>query len=492
MAKAIELWADSFHEGEWCCSNFGEIITELGGAVHKSIIKGFQPVYTFCIEDCTIEVTVYGSYKSWSPVPTVIDELLCWGKPDFLAFDKEADKIVFAVEETAATPTGNQAMQRCERIYGSARAKIPFWFLLSEYGMHGDGGVRRDSIWSAVQALKLTQKEQIPCVVLHYSSVESPEDYAAGAGKRSLFEALVQVMLNHIIVGRETTTLTRILTEQYKEMLGFINSQHQNVVDYFPGVEHLNSDAVASTFAALASGQQGADRLPDGFLVWPTTNGLPADILQKQRSKPLIKHDPLCFLLERDLDYGKAYILSDNAGSGQPQSFGKIQGWVNAQRSIFESFPIDGVDFPLRAEDFPATDNGNRHMTTAKNIVYLYDRWGSLRETIEAAFPRLVGRLDTSLDERPAFIYISNSLKPGRIFGDPYTGQLSGYGIAFGKFDQSQRVIVAYFSHQSHGLACREVGESGNKGLTLMRELTDYLIFTGGVVMPLSRGGVVL
>ncbi len=29
----------------------------------------------------------------------------------------EKDKICFAVEETAAVPTGNQALQRCERLY---------------------------------------------------------------------------------------------------------------------------------------------------------------------------------------------------------------------------------------------------------------------------------------------------------------------------------------------------------------------------------------
>ncbi len=430
--------------------------------------------------------------RSWSPIPQIIDDLLCWGKPDFLAYDPAENKIIFAVEETAATPTGNQAMQRCERIFGSARAGIPFWFLLSEYGVHGDGGVRRDSIWSTVQALKLTQKEHIPCVVLHYSSAERPEDYSEGVGKDSLFRALAQVVLNHIITGRDTSTLTTILTEQYKNMLAFIDSQRDNVVDYFPGANHLRSDRVALAFAALACRQQGPiTQLPADFLIWPRTAGLPPAIRQKQGSKPLIKHDPLCALLEDDLNHGKAYILSDNAGSGQPQPVEKIRRWISDQRAVFDLFPIEGLPFPLRVEDFPETDSGLRHMTTAKNIVYLYDRWRDLRETIENAYPRLRGRLDHSMDERPAFIYISNSLKPGRIFGDPYTGQLSGYGLAFGKFDETPRVIVSYFPHQSHGLACREAGEAGNKGLTIMRELTDYLIFTGGVAMPLARGGVI-
>ena len=63
-----------------------------------------------------------------------------------MAYDANSREILFAVEETAATPTGNQAMQRCERQYGSARFRIPHWYLISEYGLHRDGGVRRDSI----------------------------------------------------------------------------------------------------------------------------------------------------------------------------------------------------------------------------------------------------------------------------------------------------------------------------------------------------------
>ena len=63
-----------------------------------------------------------------------------------MAYDANSREILFAVEETAATPTGNQAMQRCERQYGSARFRIPYWYLISEYGLHRDGGVRRDSI----------------------------------------------------------------------------------------------------------------------------------------------------------------------------------------------------------------------------------------------------------------------------------------------------------------------------------------------------------
>jgi len=109
--------------------------------------KGFIPVFRFKLNDeLELEVKVFGSYKNWDPLPKQIAELIDWGKPDLITFDPEKDSILLAVEETAAVPTGNQALQRCERMYGSLRKQIPFWYLLGEFGTHVDGGTRRDSI----------------------------------------------------------------------------------------------------------------------------------------------------------------------------------------------------------------------------------------------------------------------------------------------------------------------------------------------------------
>lgn len=180
----LEIWADSFHEGDWCCQQIAQALVNSFGFDKPSISynMGFQPVYSFRKGDVSFSLTVYGSYKSWDDIPRKISEILSWGKPDFILYDPEKDAVIFAVEETAATATGNQCMQRLERQYGSARFHIPYWYLVSEYGLHHDGGTRRDSIWPVVAATKLTIQKKAPSVVVHYSDQDNLEDYSSGKG----------------------------------------------------------------------------------------------------------------------------------------------------------------------------------------------------------------------------------------------------------------------------------------------------------------------
>ena len=110
--KIIELWSDSFHEGDWACSNLENLHKTNGYTVRKTYQDGFLPVYEYVFPNEILRIKVYGSYTSWSPLPEAISKLISWGKPDFLAYDPESKKILFAVEETAAIPTGNQALQR--------------------------------------------------------------------------------------------------------------------------------------------------------------------------------------------------------------------------------------------------------------------------------------------------------------------------------------------------------------------------------------------
>ncbi len=84
-------------------------------------------------------------------------------------------------------------------------------------------------------------------------------------------------------------------------------------------------------------------------------------------------------------------------------------------------------------------------------------------------------------------MYVSNSIKPGRLFGDPFTGQLAAYSTAFGKFDNNKRMVVAYFPHQAHTQAIHGSSVASNKGMTLMSELTDYIIFHSGVAVSLQN-----
>lgn len=489
--KEIEIWADSFHEGVWCCDNICRVLRAFGYSYESNYLNGFIPHYV--IKKGTVkvlELIVYGSYKSWNPMPEKIQELIVWGKPDFIAFDATANKILFAVEETAATPTGNQTMQRCERQYGSARLRVPYWYFVSEYGEHIDGGVRRDNIWPSIAAIKLSITKKTPCVVLHYSDIDNVEDYNSGSGLGLLFSSLSMIMDNYVNGRDELHGLETMLAEQYKEMIEFILSQWSNVVDFIPSRSMLVNDDIALSIARFALDKVNVSEisLQRQVLVWPLTRDVPKDVLERQKGRNLIKHDNLANLLEQDVSNNRCYVLSNNAGSGKPTGKEKVTAWIDEQRKLFEKSDrlTPPACFTMDIDDFPETDNGNIHITTSKNIVYLYDRWLDLRRSVEKVYPRLAGKLTDIPDHKPVFMYVSNSLKPGRLFGDPYTGQLTAYSICFGKFDIRDRAVVAYFPHQVHTQAFVKNGRmSRNKGITLYEELTDYLIFNAGVAVSL-------
>lgn len=486
MVRKIEIWADSFHEGNWCCDSIANLARTHGLQTIKTFVRGFIPKYTFSNGNDSLELEVYGSYKSWSPIPESIADLIEWGKPDFLAFDPVAQQIIFSVEETAATPTGNQATQRCERQYGSARSHIPYWYLLSEFGIHRDGGVRRDSIWPAIAAIKLSISRNSPCIVLHYSDINNPEDYNAGNGVNMLFNSLFHI-LNNILYNRpKYDGLAEILQPQYKEMLKFISSQWRNLIDFLPSEGLIQQEQTSHILAEVATGDSRRIGHIHGLLEWPTIQNVPENIRSHWRAKPLIKHDALCLLLEQDITNGRCYYLSDNAGSGKPPTSEKVAAWIEQQRGKFSNENVNPpAAFTMQLGDFPDTghNNGRLHLTTAKNIVYLYDSWNVFRNTLIRAYPRLENHMHLLASDRPVFVYVSNSLKPGRLFGDPFTGQIAAYSNAFGKFDSMHRIVVMYFPHQVH---TQVLSEEQNKGKTLMTELVDYIIFNAGIAIKLD------
>lgn len=194
-------------------------------------------------------------------------------------------------------------------------------------------------------------------------------------------------------------------------------------------------------------------------------------------------------LLEQDVTNKKAYNLSDNAGSGKPPEKAKLMSWIKEQENLHLAAPkvSPEINFNMSIDDFPRTQNGNYHITTAKNIIYLYDKWEDLYSSIVEAYPRLKNRLNHIDKNRPAFLYLSNSIKSGRLFGDPFTGQLSAFSTIFGKFDQTPRVVISYYPHQNFSQVLKPNGKFvKNKGMTLLTELTDYIIFNEGVAVSLK------
>ena len=495
--KTIELWSDSFHEGDWACSNLENLHKTNGLTVRRTYQDGFLPVYEYVFPNEILRIKVYGSYTSWSPLPEAITKLISWGKPDFLAYDPESKKILFAVEETAAIPTGNQALQRCERLYGSSRAKIPFWYLLAEYGIHKDGGLRRDSIWPTIMALKLSIKNKTPSLILHYADKENPEGYDFGKGVSALFDALYK-MLENFVDGKEILdNLSPTLKDHYEDMIRFLDSQHKGIIDYLPGLEHFNICELINYFVSISTRTESISNLQfkviyEKLFHWPDTKSWYENGGKRVRSSDLIKHDALVKEFEQFIDTEKCYVISSKAGS-RPQNRSQVIDWVKRQNESFvnsaKKLKIK-AKLDLKLEDFPASKNGNLHVTTAKNILYLFDKFNDVKKIIYKIYPRVSGSLDDFHNNQRVMVYISNSLKPGRIFGDPFTGQISAYSTVFGKFDKNSRLIVAYFPHQSFSQfmdTSKKVVT--NKGVILLRELVDFVILGGGVIIRFNNEG---
>ena len=486
--ETFYLWADSFHEGEWACRAIAGQIEELGGTYSVEYLQGFIPRFVFNLSGISFEVTVYGNYASWDPIPKAIAELLAWGKPDLVLINERSGQILLAVEETAATPTGNQALQRCERQFGAAREGIPFWYLISEFGVHSDGGVRRDSIWPTLMGLELMAATKVPSIVLHYSDASNPEDYSSGSGVGSLFKVLAQVLVNTTKEVDPLYGLAEEIEHQVQEMLDFVSDSWSNSLYLISDLSKLDVKAHAVELCSKTSKRiSGTTNKHQNFLKWPLARELSNVQKSEQQSRSLIKFDPLAVLLERDVANGQAYGIIKGSGS-KPQQRSSLIAWINSQNSNHKAWKKSSKNadknFFLEIDSFPVSPSGAHHVITAPRILYLYDSTNIAQDAIMKAFPRLKGcnLFDESDFDLPALVYISNSVKPGRIFGDPYTGQLSAYSVSFGALSGSRKVI-AYFPHQSIAQAAKYLSEPNNKGLRIMAELTDLLIFGGGIAI---------
>jgi hypothetical protein len=481
----FSLWADSFHEGEWACRQIGQRFETLGGTFTVEYLEGFVPYFKYSFLNHELAVTVYGNYSSWDPKPAALSKLLEWGRPDLVLINNFDEQILLAVEETAATPTGNQGLQRCERQFGAAMEGFPFWYLIAEFGIHSDGGIRRDSVWPALMGLEIMTSLEIPSVVLHYSDLDNPEDYSSGSGMASLFKVMAQVLLNvsekqNVLFGLESE-----ITEQITAITKFVEDTFKNSLYFLPSMKSLKAKELAYKLCQPGDKRQQKNVDRKTFLKWPLTSELSPAQSDEQIGRPLKKNDPFASLLEQAIEKKIAYGISKGSGS-KPLNKEKMQDWIRQQNSKQKQWERTVGEsqfknsFRMKLSDFPPSPTGF-HVITAPRILYLFDDFTDVVDLLEVAFPRLVGAGLTS-DHSPALVYISNSVKPGRIFGDPYTGQISAYATSFGSLSKGRKVI-AYFPHQSVAQAAENIAKPNNKGLRIMTELTDLLVFGGGITL---------
>ena len=487
----FNLWADSFHEGEWACRNIAREVEKQGGSFQVQYEQGFIPAFTYHFKKFDVVVHVYGNYASWSPKPKALEDLLAWGKPDLVLVRNSTDEILIAVEETAATPTGNQALQRCERQFGSAIEGFPFWYLISEFGLHSDGGIRRDSVWPSLMGLEIMTSLQIPSIVLHYSDIENPEDYESGGGMKSLFRIMMGVLFNSASGNTPMYGLEDELQLQIDDMTNFISLTATNSLYFLPPTKSGQNTELTKKLCKTGD-LRGTKRVNrSNYLSWPLTRELSPDQQAEQNSRALKKYDIFATELEKSIDKGNAYGIIRGSGS-KPQKEDQMRTWITQQNNLQANWEKNQVSiyenaFRLKLNDFPKSPTGY-HVITAPRILYLFDDFLDVANCLARSFPKLdFKEIDKS--NSPTLVYISNSVKPGRIFGDPYTGQIAAYATSFGALSKGRKVI-AYFPHQSIAQAVNNFDSPNNKGLRIMKELTDYLIFGGGITLNMKTGKV--
>lgn len=486
---SLELWTDSFHEGEWFIENLKRHFSK----TTCLYIHNFIPQYTLQLDERnSLSITIFGSYKSWENIPSKIEKLLELGKPDIVLYDRKRDTIIIAIEETAAVPTGNQALQRCERIFGSAYYHIPFAYLLPEYGMHKDGGVRRTSIWPTLLALKLSLQFQVPSISLLYSDIDNPEDYSKGTGLSILFEYAFYLTKKHLnlLDKKEYDKLNEIITSEIINMCAFVVSQWENIIRFFPDMADFSNKDKIDSLCRRIMGDSSSSFDIEHFLHWPLCKDRKIPNEFKEIALGFINEEAFLKHLDGCVMDNKGYVISEGAGS-KPQTKSDIKAWLKLQEKQSARYDLD---YKLPIKDFKKTKNGNYHITTSKNITYLIDTIDCIEKAYKSVFPARnvsIKQLLKNYDLSPVFLYVCNSLTPRRMFGDPFTGQFSAFSNIFcysGSYKKTRTSII-YLPYQSAGFFYQGDKLIENKGMSIYTLLADLIICNNGYVISLLENG---
>jgi hypothetical protein len=236
----LEVWADSFHEGEW----FVELLKNYSRKMKFDGIfyeYNFMPIYRFHDPDKNIRliIKIYGDYGCWTSIPQQIKDVIDFERPDVILYDPQEKKILLVVEETSAVPTGNQAPQRAARSWWASTLKTPFVYLVPEVGEHTtDNNLRTCSMWIPFLQLKLSWIFKTLSLTLFFGNNEHPEDYDYGKGPAylgSLFNLLVMKRIGYDVEQE----LNGILVEIFRQMSSFVIDHYKEMVTYLPGITSM-------------------------------------------------------------------------------------------------------------------------------------------------------------------------------------------------------------------------------------------------------------
>ena len=476
QVKELEIWADSFKEGEFILDR---IKNKFLGTI--SYEHGFVPTLTITINSQTIKFFVYGYYDAWNDRPKKISNLLVYGKCDGMIYDPILDKIIFAYEETSAVPTGNQSLQRLERTWYAAVQKIPFVYLLGKFGLHKDGGTRKVSIWPSYLALKLSSQYKIPSLTLLYGSETKQEDYEEGNAMEQLQSLIAWYLNDHFDQNSGLLDYQNLLKIIYKDMCMFIKNHYQQISKNLAGANQLSDDKLYEYLKNRAISKSGDIKFTSDF-TWELSTK--AEKIEKKSFDNFIYH------IEKLIEQQKAWHPTEGS-TVRTEKIEYVKSHTELQtkrKNKLEKKHKLKKQTTLDVDEFPTHKNGEKSIQTGKKILVMIDSTNDFLNCIEQAFGvKTRQSIEPVLNKDiPSVLYMTNSLQQnGRAFkGDPYTGQITAYSRIFsiGINGEKQRNMIAYYPNQMYSQFFDiNLKKLKNKGVMTLVENTDLIITRNGI-----------
>jgi len=501
----IEIWCDNQVEGFQAINILADIAREQGFDVMVDLLQGHIPRLIAIRDDVQITILAFGPFRAWQHEPDDIEERILSGKPDFIPYNRSTNSILFALEDTAATCTGNQSQQRAERVCSLVRNGIPTAYCLPAYATKPtDSKARRPNLWMSMTALKLIEATGTPALIFTYGDEENPDDRAAGDGVVNVWTLLLGFILRDCGLPETCNALIR---QQIRYMLEAIDNQHEGLFSDLPGWDSDSLDQYEESYYRLTRGEDvDPEHLP---LNW----NVPIAELELKENEPRAYIPlPLARRVDSDIAAGRAYFPSIKRSRGKPPTRTSMLGFIQQNRDLHRTHAEDWHGLPpLRVNHYRSmlqngvSSPGRVSPTVLNSGLVRYERFRDLRISLETAEPHLAGQLTNEFDDRPALLFVASNVKAtggtsGGLLRDPYAGMLPSFAIAGGCLDPQQRTImVTWFPWQTPCLALRLSVVDGeyvpqvvdNKGTRSWLSITpSFTLFNNGLMVHLTSNDI--
>lgn len=487
----LELWADNQFEARWLLEDIVLRSTSNKWKAVLSDLQGFIPKLVISKNNQVITIIGFGGYKFWNHLPKSISDVLSEGKVDHVLYDRNLDRMLFANEDSSATMTGNQSQQRAERMVAFAKNNVPFSYLLPAFAIKtSDRVARRPNLWVPITALCLIAAYKVPVTVFYFGSKSDPDNKLSGEGTNQLGLMFWSIILKHI---GDKNTFSEIIKNQVKIMLNEVSLKNSTLFYNLPNWDDKYIDDWSKYLSnlCLKDSKEKYDNLPFNWNV-------PINKLNvKSNKKNCYIETVLSKNISEDIFKKRAYFPIRGSSRGRPSLFEEHKKNIEKQKIIHrageEILKIPYEDLYSKIIEDGFTSKGKASPSIMHKSLIRYERFKSLRQTIENSCNKFKNIIDTKNDNFPAILFIANNLVTN-FLRDPYSGMLASYAVANGSLDPRQKTIIFLWApYQTVMLACKFSGKDllpkNNKGSKSWVNHADYTLFNNNILVTNHKDG---